>query len=261
VGGGWHGGGPFLAYAGGRDAWDWRSAWGGWGGRIWGPEFNIGLGGWAWGGIALGAGIGFIIAPPVYILPPPIYALPPPVVLGLPAIEPLPIMDLPPPPAPPPPLAAAALSTSEMVAAAVPPPIVVSPPPYIVAEAPPPPVIFAPQNFAFAIAPPVLAFSVIGPAYYSGGFFTGGYITRGYYGAVWDRPYLRTRVRYERPGFFGRIGLGHMFGGGTARQAHFYGPPGGGWHGGGFHGGGGLPGGGRGGDFRSGGGHGGRQRG
>jgi hypothetical protein len=138
-------------------------------------------------------------------------------------------------------------------------------------------VIFAPPGFAFAIAPPVLAFSVIGPAYYSGGFFTGGYIARGYDGAVWDRPYWHSSIHYARPGFIARVGmgvgLGGVFGrgGGYERRDTYYGRPGGGRPGGfarggfargggGFHGGGGFNGGlrpERGGD----GGHHGRERG
>jgi hypothetical protein len=248
VRGGWHGSGPFLAYAGGRDSWDWRGAWGG-GYGSWGQGFDVGWGGWAWGGIALGAGIGFIVAPPVYVLPPPIYLAPPPVVLGLPAIAPPPFVEGPAVVAEAaPPVVATGPSTADIVAASVPPPIVVSPPPYVVAQAPPPPVIFAPTAYAYAIAPPVLAFSVIGPAYYSGGFFTGGYIARGYYGAVWDRPYLHSSFHYTRPGFFARVGLGGVFGGerrGYERVDHFYGAQGGtgggGWEHGDrdFHGGGG----------------------
>ncbi len=243
---GWHGRGPFLAYAGGRESWDWRGAWGG---GFWGPSFGRGWGGWAWGGIALGVGIGFIVAPPVYILPPPIYAEPPPVVLGLPAIEPPPLVEAAPTlaQAAPPPPAAQAPSTADMVAASVPPPIVVSPPPYVVADAPPPPVIFAPPDFAFAIAPPVLAFTLIGPAFYSGGFFTGGTIARGYYGAAWDRPYWHSSIHYERPGFFARVGarvgLGGAFGyerHGYERVDRFYGPQGGRMGGGGSRGNGGF---------------------
>ena len=187
---GWHGGHePFLAVTAGRGAWDWRGAWG-FGGFGWGPGWgwDVGWGGWAWGGLALGFGVGLIVAPPLYVLPPPIYYAPPPIVLGLPAIAPAPALA-PPPPAPQPQASAA------LVGAAVPPPIVVQPPPAVVVAAAPPPVIFAPPTFAFAIAPPWLAFAAIDPLFWSGGYITGGYIANDFYGGFWNTGY-RGAPRY-----------------------------------------------------------------
>ena len=215
--GGWHGNGPFLAYAGGPGAWDWRGAWGGVGFGFY-PGFAWGIGwegpGWAWGGIDLGIGVSLIVAPPIFVLPPPIYFAPPPVVLALPAIAPPPLMEGPPPaePAPPPETAAQgeAQNTAAMVGAAVPPPIVVSPPPAVVALAGPPPLIFAPPSFAFAIAPPELEFDYLGPQFFTAGFFTGGYIARGYYGAAWEHNFYGGGVRYRVGGLGG--GIDRFFG-------------------------------------------------
>ena len=206
---GWRSGGPFLAFASGPDVWDWRGAWGGYGWGVVSPGF----GGWAWGGLVLGAGVSLVVAPPVYVVPPPIYASPPPVVLGLPAI------------APPPEVAGNAVAapmarfdvpstgadTATLVAASVPPPIVVSPPPFEVAAAAPP-VIFAPPSFAFAIAPPALAFVAIGPEFYTGAFFTGGYIAAGYYGLAWERPFFGGGRYAYRYGYGGGVGYAAGFG-------------------------------------------------
>jgi hypothetical protein len=78
--------------AAGHPGWGWWHPWG-WHAADWG----WGVGAWAWGGLAIGAGFGLIVAPPVILAPPIIYALPPPVVVVLPAIAAPPLVALAPP--------------------------------------------------------------------------------------------------------------------------------------------------------------------
>jgi hypothetical protein len=190
VGAAWHGGGGWRGpgwhgFAAARGfvsshAWGWR----GWG-RGWG--WHAGFwpsGGWPWGGAALGASYGVIGGLPPLAGPSSIYP-PPPIVAAPPAIAPPPIAAAPPPvaaapkrPTSPPVVAAMPKRprpppAGPLIGAAAPPPIVLLPPPVILAAAAAPPVIFAPLAFSLVIAPPVLAFTHIGPGFYTHGFIAG----------------------------------------------------------------------------------------
>jgi len=85
--------------------------------------------------------------------------------------------------------------------------------PVLVAAAPPP-VVFAPSGYVLGIAPPVLAFAVIGPQFWSGLYLTGGVGFGRFWGVY--RPDLVVPATYyrgsagivRRPGFGYPLGIG-----------------------------------------------------